>query len=135
MTLPPALVQFLGSLVAILLLAGLAWGLRLGPSPSLDTDEAVARVADETVGGFEAVAIARDENGAGAILRDGAGRILVVRAHGAHFAGRLLTPAARARIDNGTLVVETGEKRFGVVRLAIRDASAWMQAIEAIQQR
>ena len=37
---PPDLLQFAGSLGAILLLAGIAWSLKLGPRRRLDSDDA-----------------------------------------------------------------------------------------------
>ena len=133
MDVPPALLQFLGSLAAILLLSALAWRLRLGPAPKLDTDEAAALAADEAVSGFDPVDIGRDAEGRGALLRDARGRILLLRPHGSHFAGRLLTPRASAWIDDGRLVVDTQEKRYGLARLSPEDPSSWMQAIEAIK--
>ena len=132
---PPALLQFLGSLAAILVLAALAWRLKLGPAPTLDTDEAAARAADEAVSGFDPVEIGRDAEGGGALLRDARGRILLLRPHGSHFAGRLLTSRASAWVDDKSLVVDTQEKRYGSARLSLEDPSAWMQAIEAIKNR
>ena len=135
MTLPPALLQFLGSLAAILVLAAIAWRLKLGPEPRLDGENAARRAADEAVSGFEPVAIGLDSEGRGALLRDSGGRVLLLRPHGSHFAGRLLSDQADARIEDGVLVVDTAEKLYGSARLALADASAWMQAIEAIKSR
>ncbi|WP_435200166.1 hypothetical protein [Qipengyuania sp. 902] len=135
MTLPPALLQFLGSLAAILVLAAFAWRLKLGPEPRLEDEKAACRAADEAVSGFEPVAIGLDSEGRGALLRDVGGRILLLRPHGSHFAGRLLTDRADARVGDGVLFVDTAEKRYGTARLALADASAWMQAIEAIKKR
>ncbi len=133
MTLPPALLQFLGSLAAILVLAAIAWRLKLGPEPRLDDENAARRAADEAVSGFEPVAIGLDTEGRGALLRDAAGRVLLLRPHGSHFAGRLLSDRADARIEDGVLLVDTAEKRYGSARLELADAPAWMQAIEAIK--
>lgn len=133
MDLAPALLQFLGSLVAILALAGIALWLRLGPTPTLANEEEALAAADEAVGGFEPVAIALDANGHGALLRDATGQILLLRPHGTHLAGRMLTPAARMEIEGETLVIDTAEKRFGTARLNIADPSTWMRALEAIK--
>lgn len=130
--LPPALIQFLGSLVAILALAAIAWWLKLGPTPRLADREAALRAGDEAVSGFVAVDCALDRDGHGALLRDAAGRVLLLRPHGSHFAGRVLTPAAVAHIDGDALVIDTAERRYGAARLKLADASAWMQAIEGI---
>lgn len=135
MEFPPALIQFLGSLVAILALAGIARWLKLGPEPRLE-DEADARAAaDEAVSGFNPVAIALDSEGRGALLRDTAGRILLLRPHGTHFAGRLLTAQSSAHMEGGALVIDTAEKRYGSARLDLGDnASAWVQALEEIKK-
>ena len=133
MDIPPALLQFLGSLVAILALAGLALALRLGPAPRLKDEQAARAAADEAVSGFDPVDIALDRGGAGALMRDAAGRILLLRQHGSHFAGRVLTGAAQVSRDGDALLIDTAEKRYGTARLEIPDPSAWMQAIEAIQ--
>ncbi|MDG5748225.1 hypothetical protein P8Q88_08525 [Qipengyuania sp. XHP0207] len=133
MDLPPAFFQFLGSLAAILVLSALAWQLKLGPTPRLEDDDAAVEAAEEAVSGFEPVAIGRDSHGHGALLRDAQGRILLLRPHGSHFAGRLLTAQAHAKLDDGALVIDTAEKRYGKARLSLADASAWMQAIEAIK--
>ncbi|MCA0910304.1 hypothetical protein [Qipengyuania gaetbuli] len=133
MDLPPALFQFLGSLVAILALAAIAWAIKLGPERRLESREEALEAAEEAVSGFGAVALALDADGRGALLRDAQGRILLLRPHGTHFAGRILTAAARARLEGDALVIDTAEKRYGTARLRVDDADAWMQAIEAIE--
>ena len=87
----------------------------------------------EAADSFEPVEIALDRAGRSALLRDGAGQILLLRQHGTHFAGRVLTPAAYARIDGEALVVDTAEKRYGGVRLELDDPSLWVQHIESIK--
>ena len=129
MGLPPDLLRFAGSLVAILLLAGLAWSLKLGPQRKLDSDDAAREAAREALDGFEPVAVARDREGRAALLRDADDRLLLIRQHGSHFAGRLLGENASARIEDGTLIVDSGERRYGAVRLAVADAEAWRDAI------
>lgn len=133
MEIPPALLQFLASLLAIFALAGLAYWLKLGPSPRLADEDAARLAADEAVSGFIPVAIGLDREGRGAVLRDVSGRVLLLRPHGVHFAGRLLTAAARVHRDDGALVIDTAEKRYGSVRLMLDEPSAWVQAIEAIE--
>lgn len=134
MDVPPALLQFLGSLVAILALGGLAYWLKLGPAPRLTDEAAARRAAEEAVSGYEPVAIGIDREGRGAVMRDAAGQILLLRAHGVHFAGRILTPEARAYRSDTALVIDTAEKRYGSARLVLDDPAAWVLAIEAIQR-
>ena len=133
MEFPPALLQFVGSLAAIVALAALAWWLKLGPARRLENEEDARREASDAVDSFEAVEIALDREGRAALLRTAAGQVLLLRQHGSHFAGRVLTPAAQARIEGDALVVDTAEKRYGGVRLELDDPSLWVQHIESIR--
>ena len=136
MNVPPLLVQTLGSLLAILALAGLAWWLKLGGAPALDSDEAVRRAAGEVEDGFTPAATAH--GGKAAIARDAAGRIMVIKRHGNRFAGRVLGPGTTARLrrDLGQTAVEVdcGEVRFGKVFLDIPDAETWAEAINRLNK-
>jgi len=127
------LFQFLGSLAAILLLAGLAWWLKLGPERRLSSEEEARRAAAEAADGFEAKDLALDAEGRAALLRDVQGRIMLLRPHGTHFAARILTPAATARIESDTLIVDTSERRYGSATLRIAEPQAWVKRIEAIK--
>jgi hypothetical protein len=131
------LFQTAGSLVAILALAGLAWWLKLGGVPALDSDEAVRRAAGEVEDGFTSVATAHD--GKVALARDAAGRIMVIKRHGNRFAGRVLGPGTTARLwrDLGQTAVEVdpGEARFGKVFLDIPDAETWADAVNRLHGR
>lgn len=133
MNLHPALLQFLGSLAAILALAGLAWWLKLGAAPRLTDEAAARRAAEEAESGFDPVAVTLDREGRGALLRDRAGRILLLRAHGSHFAGRILPPHTRVTQDAGTLEIDPGERFYGRVSLAVEDAPGWAQRIERLE--
>lgn len=106
-----------GSLVAILVLAGIAWKLGLGGDLRIRDEMHARELADEAVSGFAAVEVAIDRAGHAALLRDTDGQVLLLRRHGAHFASRLLTGHAHVRLDRHQLVVGTGEKRFGEVTL------------------
>ncbi len=129
MAIPPQALQFVGSLVAILVLAWLVKRLGLGANPSLKHDVTARAVAAEVSDGFAALEIARDEGGAGALLRDAEGRIMLLKPHGVHFAGRILTASASAAHSGNTICISTGEKRFGDVQLTIDDAASWVEAI------
>lgn len=133
MKLSPELVQFFGSLGAILAVAGLAWWLKLGGTPQLSNEREAQAAASEASDGFESVETAVDANGKGAILRDRSGRLLLLKQHGNKFAGRLLTHSATGRIDRGKLVVDSGERRFGIVILAIDHAQPWVDRINGVK--
>lgn len=133
------LTQTAGSLVAILALAGLAWWLKLGGSPRLDSEEAVRRAAGEVEDGFTPVITSHDAEGASALARDAQGRIMVIKRHGNRFAGRVLGPRAAASLHSNpgefNLVVDPGEPRFGAVFLTLPDAEAWAEAINRVDGR
>jgi hypothetical protein len=130
------LARLAGSLVAILALAWLAGRLGLGGDPRI-RDEAHARVlANEAVEGFEPVAIAVDRAGTGALLRDAAGRQMLLRRHGAMWAARLLDRGVEARLDRGFLTIGTGEKAFGQVTLNLGEAAqVWAAGLRRLPGR
>ncbi len=111
----------------------MAWWLKLGPTRRLESEEEARREASEAADGFEPVEVALDREGRAALLRDATGQILLLRQHGTHFAGRVLTRAASARIDAGALMVDTAEKRYGGVRLELDNPSVWVQHIESMK--
>lgn len=134
MDLPPTLLQFGGSLIAIFALFWFARRLGLGPAPKLASEAEARAAADAAVSGFHPIALSIDREGEGALLRDAAGRVLLLRRHGAHFAGRLLGPLAQAHIEGDSLIVDTAERRYGAVRLTLDEAPAWERAIEALKE-
>jgi hypothetical protein len=129
---PPLLIQTAGSLAAILALAGLARWMRLGGTPRIASEGDVHRIAGEVEDGFTPQVIACDAAGDGALARDGAGRIMVIRRHGNRFVGRALTASASARASGKALTIDCGERRFGITRLELDDAQAWADAINAL---
>lgn len=128
------LLQLGGSLVAILALAGIARALKLGPPPEIADSPDAMRLAREADSGFDPAQAAVSRDGAGAILADGEGRMMVLRRHGSHFAGRLLEPGARATIDGAILRIALADPRFGPATLDLGDdARAWAARVEALQ--
>ena len=128
----PQMLQFVGSLVAILLLALIARWLGLGRLPLLRNDAEAKAAAAKAIDGYIAVEAAVDRAGRGALLRDRDDRILVLKLHGNKFAGRLLDERASGRIDGTALAIDTGERRYGTVTMQIPDATAWVKLIDAL---
>jgi hypothetical protein len=133
MSIDGAILQFGGSLVAILALAGIAYWMRLGSAPKIQTNEQARAIANEVVFGFKPIELAIDTNGAGAILADQDGRIMVLKPHGTHFAGRILSDGASAKVSDGELTVTADERRFGAVSLKLPNAEAWAKRIEGVR--
>lgn len=123
---------FGGSLAAILALAGLAALMKLGGQPVLTSNAAAAKAAGEVQDGYEPVEIALDKNGAAALLRDKEGRVMLIKRHGTRFAGRILASGSSARAEADTLIVDCGETRFGMVKLALGDTYSWAETINGL---
>ena len=109
------IVQLVGSIVAILALAGVARMLKLGQSRIANEDDA-RRFAEEALVGFEAGRALVSGDG-GAALVAGRGAIAVLKRHGAQVAVRRLVPPLRVREAVEGATVETGERLFGPVVL------------------
>jgi hypothetical protein len=135
MDVPPLLLQTLGSLVAIFLLAGLAALLKLGGAPRLESEADVRQAASEVSDGFEAADCEASRDGSAALARDASGQLMLIKRHGNRFAGRILTAKASARLQGDMLAVDCGERRFGTVLLALEDPASWKAKIDAIGHR
>lgn len=124
---------FLGSLIAILSLAGIARWLGLGRNPCLANEEEARAAANEAVDGFEPTRIDLDQSGAGALMEDSSQRLLLLKPHGNFFAGRIGGPGWRALQDGERLTIDCGERRFGTVSLLLDDPTYWVTAIERLK--
>ena len=130
---PFILIQLAGSIAAILLVTLLAAKLGLGGDVRLRGEDEARELAALSVPGFEAVDLAIDRAGIGALLRDAAGRVLLLRRHGAQFAARLLDSHAFARLDRNFLTIGTGEATFGQVTLDLgADAQVWAASLRRL---
>lgn len=132
MDIDPQLLIFGGSLIAIVALGGLARWLGLGGNPVLRDEDAVKIAAGEVEDGFVAERISISRDNRAALTSDAGGRIMVIKRHGNHFAGRILTAQASAHEEVDALVVDCGEARFGTVRLTLEDSSTWADRINRL---
>ena len=84
------------------------------------------RAGREALCGFDAVDVALDRAGIGALLRDAQGRVMLLRRHGAHFAARLLDQPRGARLDRNFLTIGTGERTSARSRsISATQAQVW----------
>ena len=126
-------IQLGGSLVAILVLAWIAHRLRLGGDARIRSEEEARALADEALHGFEPIDFAIDKAGMGALCRDGAGRVMLLRRHGSHWASRLLDSHVHARLDRSFLTLATADRRFGSVTFDLGDkAPVWAASLRRI---
>ncbi len=129
------LLIFVGSLVAIFALAGLAMLLGLGRDPTLANEAEAQRWAGEVHDGYVAVRVSLDSKGKGALLEDEAEQIMILKPHGGHFAGRILDASSSVKRQDDSLVIDSGEARYGAVRLQIADAQVWAERIHGLGKR
>ncbi len=127
------MLQFVGSLIAIFLLAGLARLLGLGGKPRLKTAEQVQKAAGEVFDGIAVESFALDTDGASAILRDQRGAVMVIKRHGNQFAGRLLDASASITKDGPILVIDPGDVRFGTVSLHLDQPAPWADLVNRLR--
>jgi hypothetical protein len=106
------------SLAAILAVAGLVWLLQMGDNRIGDAADA-ARIAEEQIAGFESGPVLMSDDGEAALVEGTDGRIVVLKRHGAHCAGRVLQKPLRAHHCGAEWRVETGDPRFGQVSFAL----------------
>jgi hypothetical protein len=128
------LLKLAGSIIAILFLAWLARHWQLGGDIRIHNEEQARGIADDIICGFEPIDIAIDKAGIGALMRDAKGRHLLVRRHGASWAGRLLDNHSETRLDQNFLTVGTGERTFGTVTLNLGErAQYWAAGLRHLQ--
>ena len=105
----------------MLLLAGVAWALRLGRDARIGSPEEAVEATEAALAGFRAANAVVSTDGAAALVVDGQGRVAVCKRHGARVAVREVAWSA-IRATAGGLAVDTGERRFGTVTVAGVDA-------------
>ncbi|WP_419808925.1 hypothetical protein [Sphingomonas sp.] len=109
--------QLGGSLAAILILAAIAWALRLGRDARIASPEEAAAAAEAALAGFAAADVVVGADGAGALAVGEDGRLAAIKRHGARAAVREVSWSAVRPIAGG-VTIETNERRFGAVMLA-----------------
>jgi hypothetical protein len=126
MILVPIILNLAGSFVAVLALTCLARWLKLGGDVRIrDADHARA-LAQDVMFGFDPVDMIIDKAGYGAILRDSAGRQMLIRRSGARFVGRMLEIGMDARLDRQFLTLGSAKSAFGSATLNLgEDAQIW----------
>ncbi|MBX9883924.1 MAG: hypothetical protein K2X68_03015 [Novosphingobium sp.] len=125
--------QATGSLVAVLAVFLLVRKLGMGSDVRI-ADEAEARaLAEAACCGFDPVEVALDRARIGALLRNRAGEVMLIRRHGARFAARVLSSHAGARLDRGFLMLSTEDPHFGSITLDLGDkAQVWAASLRRL---
>ncbi|MEL7199874.1 MAG: hypothetical protein AAGL10_16310 [Pseudomonadota bacterium] len=123
-----------GSLFAIFVIFCIARLLGLGRKPDLRDADCALVVAQEVESGFEAKRVSISAAKDAALLKSEDGRIMLIKRHGGHFVGRILTGKASAQEEVDALIVNPSkaEQHFGSVRLRLDDAASWADAINRL---
>ena len=125
--------QTLVSLIFVFALYLFARALRLGGDVRIADAAHAARLAESAVIGFHAQDITLDRARIGALVRDEAGRVLLIRRHGARFVASELTSHAGIRLDRHTLTLETGDRQFGTLTLDLgAEAQIWAASLRRL---
>ena len=128
------LLQFGGSLAAILALFLLAGWLKLGGVGRIDGPKHAMALASEADLHFTPRDVIVDREGRAAILFDGAA-VMLLMPHGNKFVGRVLGPAARVERTGEGLSVHSGERLHRPVEIALdhEEAEAWFARLRALE--
>ncbi|WP_428632149.1 hypothetical protein [Sphingopyxis sp.] len=121
-----ALIQLGASVAAVLFVVWLVRKMGLGVDPRIEDEAHAIRLAEEAEAGFRGIDVARDRAGFSALVRNAEGRMMIVRAHGNHFAARPVDASVEGRLDKDFLTLTPPEKTFGAVTLHLgKDAGMW----------
>lgn len=104
---------FGGSLAAILILAGVAWLLKLGGGGISSEAQAMAE-AEAMVSGFDAVRARIGNDGRAALVEGADGSVALLKLHGAKLAVRRVVDPRIDAVEQG-LRIDSGDARFGSV--------------------
>ncbi|MBA4751072.1 MAG: hypothetical protein H2055_02420 [Sphingopyxis sp.] len=128
-----ALVQLGASLIAVFFIAWLVGKIGLGADPRIEDADHAIRLAEEAEAGFRGIEVARDRAGFAAIVQNAEGRMMLVRAHGSHFAARPVDGQVEGRLDKDFLTLTMPERTFGAVTLQLgKDAGMWASRMRNI---
>ena len=132
----PALIIGAQTLLSLILVTALwlfARALRLGGDVRIADAAHAAQLAEAALSGFRAEDITLDRARIGALVRDDAGRILLIRRHGARFVASELVSHAGIRLDRHTLTLETGDRQYGTLTLDLgADAQIWAASLRRL---
>lgn len=110
-----------GSLAAVLMLAAIAWALRLGGDGRVEGEAHAIRLAEDMLAGFDAREAVVCGGGGGAVVLGADGSVALIRPNGARFVVRQVRrPRWRPNADG--LTIESGDRV--PVRLSLDHAEA-----------
>ena len=134
MPLPFLAIQLAISVVLILCVAWLARKLALGSDVRLRSEDEARTLCRAALCGFEPRELTLDRAGIAALARDGDGRVMLLRRHGAQFVARLLDSHAFTRLDRNLLTIGSGERYFEPITLDLGEqAQVWAASLRRLK--
>lgn len=109
------------AVVAVLVLAGIAWAIVRTRGRRIGSVEDAAAAAEAALPGFATKGAVIGADGAAALAVDRTGRVAVMKRRGSRIATREVAWLAVRATAKG-IVVETGDRRFGLVAITGVDA-------------
>lgn len=129
----PIVLQLVLSLIAIAALYAVVRALQLGGDVRLADEDEARSLADAAICGFDATEVGLDRARIGALVRNDAGRVLLIRRHGAHFATRELLSHEGIRLDQHFLNLTTPDRHFGTITLDLGpQAQHWAASLRRL---
>ena len=129
-----ALIQLGVSLALVFAVAAVVRRLGLGRDVRLRGADEARALARAALCGFEPLDLVLDRTGIGALARDGAGRVMLLRRHGAQFAARMLDDHALVRLDRHFLTIGSNERHFAPVTLDLGEqAQVWAASLRRLE--
>jgi hypothetical protein len=107
-----------GSLIGVLGLAAFAW-LMAPSGAGIPSEEEAKHAAEEAHVGFHASRAFVSEDRRAAVVIGEAGDAVLLKAHGTQLASRHLPGAVTAEAFDGDVLLSSGERMFGAVRLRL----------------
>lgn len=118
-----------GSLAAVLVLAGIAWALKLGGTLRIESEAEAIRLAEDAIAGFAARDAVVCGDGGGAVVFGSSETVALIRPSGARFIVREVRQP-RWRADADGLTVESGDAI--PVRLKLASPRAVGERLDAL---
>jgi len=127
--------ELIGSLAAVLALAAMVWFLGMGKTPKIENAGEAERLARDAQSGFVPLETALSRDGSAALIAGAQNDFVLLRGHGAKIVARVLHSAPPAAREDGLLVIRTGERLFGDLRLDLgqQEAARWHHSLAQSQ--
>jgi len=127
------LITLAASLFAVFAVAALVHRMKLGGEARIRDVAHALELAEHAEIGFGGTDVGLDRAGYAALVRNAAGRQLLIRAHGTQFAARAIDASFSGRLDKDFLTLTPPERTFGSITLQLgKDAGLWASRMREV---